>query len=69
MAKPPAAVRKISSSDITAGITTVILIPLTVLLGTLFIPDSMRKHLLIILAVLTECLAAFSLALKKETVG
>lgn len=66
MARPPVAVRKISSSDITAGITTVILIPLTVLLGTLFIPDSMRKHLLIILAVLAECLAAFFISFEKK---
>lgn len=66
MAKPPATVRKISHSDITAGITTVILIPLTVVLGTLFIPDSMRKHLLITLAVLTECLAAFFISFEKK---
>lgn len=66
MAKPPATVRKISPSDITAGITTVILIPLTVVLGTLFIPDSMRKYLLITLAVLTECLAAFFISFEKK---
>lgn len=59
MAKPPVTAKKITPSDIAAGIIIAVLIPITVILGTIFIPDSMRKHLLIILAVLTECLAAF----------
>ena len=66
MAKPPVTAKKITPSDIAAGVITAVLIPITVILGTIFIPDSMRKHLLIILAVLTECLAAFFISFERK---
>ena len=66
MAKPPVTAKKVTPSDIVAGVITAVLIPFTVILGTLFIPNGTRKHLLIILAVLVECLAAFFISFEKK---
>ena len=66
MAKPPVTAKKITPSDIVAGVITAVLIPFTVILGTLFITNGTRKHLLIILAVLVECLAAFFISFEKK---
>ena len=66
MAKPPVTAKKVTPSDIVAGIITAVLIPFTVILGTLFIPNGTRKRLLIILAVLVECLAAFFISFEKK---
>ena len=66
MAGPPVTRKKITPSDILAGVITAAIVPVTVILGTFFIPDSMRKHLLIILAVLIECLAAFFISFEKK---
>lgn len=66
MAKPPVTAKKVTPSDIVAGVITAVLIPFTVILGTLFVPNGTRKHLLIILAVLVECLAAFFISFEKK---
>ncbi len=66
MAAPPFVKKRISGSDIAAGITTLVIIPLTVIGGNAFIPDSARKYLIISLAVLVECLAAFFISFEKK---
>lgn len=66
MAAPPFVKKRISGSDIAAGITTLVVIPLTVIGGNAFIPDSARKYLIISLAVLVECLAAFFISFEKK---
>ena len=66
MAKPPVTAKEITPSDIAAGVITAVMIPLTVILGTFFIPDSIRKHLLIIIAVLIESLVAFFISFEKK---
>ena len=66
MAAPPFVKKRISGSDIAAGITTLVVIPLTVIVGNAFIPDSARKYLIISLAVLVECLAAFFISFEKK---
>ncbi len=66
MAAPPFVKKRISGSDIAAGITTLVIIPLTAIGGNVFIPDSARKYLIISLAVLVECLAAFFISFEKK---
>ena len=66
MASPPFVKKRITGSDIAAGITTLVIIPLTVIAGSAFIPDSARKYLIISLAVLVECLAAFFISFEKK---
>jgi len=66
MAAPSFVKKRISGSDIAAGITTLVIIPLTVIVGNAFIPDSARKYLIISLAVLVECLAAFFISFEKK---
>ena len=66
MASPPFVKKRISGSDIASGITTLVIIPLTVTFGSMFIPDSARKYLIISLAVIVECLAAFFISFEKK---
>lgn len=66
MTGPPVTSKKTTPFDIAAGIITAVLVPVTVILGTVFIPDSIRKHLLITLAVLIECLFAFFISFEKK---